>query len=205
MGEQVQFYSRRHRATAAKAAAIALAATFASSTAQADQYADVMQNYARENVLAMATSPVIIDAIRQQNQTTAAYAQPQIDALDRAWRDEVGRAERPTIDPVLGNAVSNFLRQQVAASGGVMTEAFAMDSVGLNVGTSSVTSDYWQGDEAKHAETYGAGPGAVHIGDIEFDDSTQSYQGQVSVAVVDPGTGSVIGALTVGLNAEMLF
>lgn len=188
-----------------KPLAFAVCLALTGGAAAADQYGEVMQTYARENILGWASDPVLIGAVRQQNQTTSSYSQSQINALDTAWRQEVGRPDRPTIDPVLNNATSDFLRARVAESGGVMTEAFVMDGVGLNVATSSTTSDYWQGDEAKHSETYGTGGAAVHIGNIEYDDSTQSYQGQVSVTLVDPASGAVIGAVTVGLNAEMLF
>ena len=79
-----------------------------------------------------------------------------------------------------------------------------MDAQGLNVAASDMTSDYWQGDEAKHSETYGAGPDGFHISEIEFDDSTQRYQAQVSFTLIDPATGSAIGAVTVGVDAESL-
>ena len=79
-----------------------------------------------------------------------------------------------------------------------------MDALGLNVAASDTTSDYWQGDEAKFTETYGVGPDATHLGDIELDESSQSYQGQISMTIVDPATGSAIGAITVGVNADAL-
>ncbi len=80
-----------------------------------------------------------------------------------------------------------------------------MDALGLNVAASGVTSDYWQGDEDKYSKSYGAGPGAVFVDAIEFDESSQSYQGQVSFSLTDPVTGQMIGAVTVGLNAEAFF
>ena len=40
------------------------------------------------------------------------------------------------------------------------------------------------------------------VDDVEFDESSQAYQSQVSVAVVDPKTNKVIGAVTVGVNVE---
>lgn len=80
-----------------------------------------------------------------------------------------------------------------------------MDAHGLNVAASGTTSDYWQGDEAKFTETYSRGAGAIHVGDVEFDESASGYLGQVSAPIVDPATNTVIGAITVGLNAEMLF
>ena len=171
----------------------------------ADRYSDVMGGYAHDHGMTWAADPAIVAAIRAQNDRTAGLAQDDIDSLDLTWRQEIGKRTHPTIDAVLANPVSDMLRARVAESDGVVTEVFIMDARGLNVASSAVTSDYWQGDEAKFSETFGRGAGAMHVGEIEFDVSTQSYQGQVSVAVTDPDSGRAIGAITVGLNAEMLF
>ena len=79
-----------------------------------------------------------------------------------------------------------------------------MDAKGLNVGQSDVTSDYWQGDEDKWQRTYPVGPDALLIGEVEQDESTQRFQTQVSLSVVDPADGAVIGAVTVGIDVETL-
>jgi hypothetical protein len=79
-----------------------------------------------------------------------------------------------------------------------------MDNKGLNVGQSGITSDYWQGDEAKWQKTYGKGPDAILIDDVEFDESSQTFQSQVSLPVVDSISGEVIGAVTVGVNMDLL-
>jgi hypothetical protein len=79
-----------------------------------------------------------------------------------------------------------------------------MDAKGLNVGQSDVTSDYWQGDEAKWQKTYGAGSGVVFVDGVEEDESTQALQSQASVTISDPETGEPIGAITVGINLDML-
>jgi hypothetical protein len=67
-----------------------------------------------------------------------------------------------------------------------------------------VTTDYWQGDEAKWQETFGDGSGATHISEVEFDDSTGAYQTQVSLPLRDPETGELIGAITFGINVQSL-
>lgn len=77
---------------------------------------------------------------------------------------------------------------------------FVMDNLGANVCMSDKTSDHWQGDEPKFTESYKGGQGAVHIGDVIFDDSTQAYLVQVSVPVTDGGT--VIGAITIGVDVD---
>lgn len=164
-----------------------------------------MRSFYETNILAWAMSPIIVDAINAQNEVSADFDPARIDRLDRMWRDEIGAAERPTIDGVLNNQAADFLRRQVASSDGAITEVFIMDAQGLNVAASQVTSDYWQGDEAKHQATYGAGAGAVHFGDIELDESSQQYQGQISMTIVDSDTGQPVGAITVGVNASSLF
>ena len=87
----------------------------------------------------------------------------------------------------------------------MIAEVFIMDAQGLNVAASAVTSDYWQGDEAKFQQTYGVGPDAVHISEVELDESTQTYQAQVSLSLTDPATGALIGAVTFGLNAQAFY
>lgn len=173
-------------------------------SAQANDFAPAMQSYLEADVQPWANSEQIVAAINAQNATTSGYDQAMIDAMDLRWRAEVGGSDTPTITPVLTGAAADFLRGQVESSGGRITEIFIMDAQGLNVAASAITSDYWQGDEAKHAETYGRGADAVHLGEIEFDESTQTYQGQISLTIVDPATGQAIGAMTIGVDAEAL-
>ena len=172
--------------------------------AQADEFAPAMQSYLDSDIRAWANAEPLVAAINAQNAQTAGYDQAMIDDLDTRWRAEVGSGDTPTITPVLSNAAADFLRQQVEAAGGRITEVFIMDARGLNVAASAVTSDYWQGDEAKFSETYGKGADAVHLGDIEFDESSDTYQGQISLTIVDPASGQAIGAMTVGVDAESL-
>lgn len=173
-------------------------------SAHANEFAPAMQSYLDADIRAWANSEQIVAAINAQNATTSSYDQAMIDTLDLRWRAEVGGSDTPTIAPVLSGATADFLRAQVEAAGGRITEVFIMDAKGLNVAASAITSDYWQGDEEKHAETYGRGVDAVHLGDIEFDESTETYQGQISLTIVDPATGQAIGAMTVGVDAEAL-
>lgn len=185
---------------------VAAAAFLAAAVpASANDFDLVMREYLETEIATWATDPILVSEIRARNAQNGALSQADIDALDTAWRAEIGATETPTISPILGNAASDFLRERVAASAGAITEAFAMDSRGLNAAASDVTSDYWQGDEAKFQDTFGAGAGAVHISDIELDESTQSYQAQVSLTIIDPETGAPLGALTVGVDPEALF
>lgn len=171
--------------------------------AYANEYADQLTELANGQLKEIAQNPVLVTAIEAQNKETAGYDQAKIDALDAQWRAEVDAASKPLIDGVLSNATSDYLKQVQDESEGLYTEIFAMDAKGLNVGQSSVTSDYWQGDEGKWQNTYGAGADAIDIGDVEQDESTQTFQSQVSIPVVDDA-GNPIGAITFGINVEYL-
>lgn len=186
-----------------KTLALALIATAAAAQADND-YEPQMRAYLADHLSNWIEAPVLVEAIKAQNARNAALTQDQIATLDKAWTAEVGKPDMPTIAPVMKNPAADFLRQQMAGSGGAILEAFVMDDKGLNVAVSAPTSDYWQGDEPKWQKTYAAGAGAVEIGKVDFDESTQTYEAQISTTIVDPATHQPIGAITVGLNIEAL-
>ena len=175
-----------------------------SGTALANDFEPQLTELAQTEIAAIAASPEVIAAVRAQNAETAGYDQAKIDELDQTWRAEVGSSSQSMVADVLARPASRFLTQKREESAGLMTEIFVMDSRGLNVAQSDVTSDYWQGDEAKWQDTFPNGPGALHISEIEEDESTQTFQSQVSMTVIDPDNGAAIGAITVGVNIEMM-
>jgi hypothetical protein len=177
---------------------LALVASVEAATA--DEFTEALERFLETEIVGWAEDDRLIDAINAQNGQTIGYDQARIDELDQMWRAEVGQSVTPTITPVLENPLSAMLRDTVSNSGGRILEVFVMDARGLNVAASAPTSDYWQGDESKFTETYGRGAGSSHISEVEFDESTQSYQGQISITVVDPGTGDAIGAITFGVD-----
>ncbi|WP_187969828.1 hypothetical protein [Aquibium microcysteis] len=172
--------------------------------ALAQDHVGPITDYVKANVATWLSDPVVIGAINEQNAAHAGLSQADIDTLDKQWRAEVEAGSKPMIDKVLGNALSKFLAARQAEAGGMITEAFVMDNKGLNVGQSDITSDYWQGDEAKWQKSFGAGAGAIFVDEVEKDESTQTLQSQVSVAISDPATGQVIGAITLGIDVEGL-
>lgn len=177
-----------------------LRATAADTGALHDQIAGLVASEFR----ALGTAPVIVEAVLAGNAAHAASSQAEIDGLDAAWRAELDESTRPTIDQILNNAASDYLRGIEDQAPGRIMEAFVMDMKGLNVAAAQPTSDFWQGDEDRFLKTYPLGPEAIHVGEIEFDESSQTYQVQVSFTLTDPATGAPIGAMTLGLNAETL-
>ena len=175
-------------------------AVFCAAPVLADEYIEAVQGLYDAEIKSWLKSPLIVSAVNAQNEKHAGFSQAEIDALDQQWRAETGASAQPMIEAVLGSELSGYLKSVKEQGQGLYTEIFVMDARGLNVAQSDVTSDYWQGDEDKWLETFDTGVDAIHIGEIEEDESTQMFQSQFSITVVDPATGSAIGAVTIGIN-----
>ncbi len=182
----------------------AVAAVFLCGSAIANEFAAPITKLADTQVREWIKDPIVVNAIKAQNVKHANMTQADINKLDKQWMAETGSSSQPLIKSLLSNDLSKFLRAKKEASKGLFTEIFVMDNKGLNVGQSDVTSDYWQGDEAKWQKTFLVGPKAIHISDVKKDESTQTYQSQLSLPVVDPANNQVIGAITLGVNVEQL-
>ena len=83
--------------------------------ATAQDFAAAMGDFLDQHVVGWAADPVLLDAIRDQNAAHEWIEQSRIDALDRAWQDEIGRSVTPTISTVMENPASDFLRARVNA------------------------------------------------------------------------------------------
>ena len=163
-----------------------------------------VKKYLAANVVPWLNDTIVIEALKAQNTKHAALAEADILKLDKEWRAQVDAPSKSLIESVAKNPLSAFLSTKKMESKGLLTEIFVMDDKGLNAGQSDVTSDYWQGDEAKWQKTFKAGADAVFVDKVEKDESTQQLQVQVSVSIKDPETGKVIGAVTLGINVDQL-
>ncbi|MBW6507076.1 MAG: hypothetical protein K0B00_10060 [Rhodobacteraceae bacterium] len=161
------------------------------------------RDYVEARIPQWRADPVLIAAVLAQNAAHASLTEAAILELDTKWRAEVGQSEQPTIRPVLTNEAAQVLRAIEHDAGGTVAEVFVMDNRGLNVAVADVTSDYWQGDEEKFTATYPVGADAIHVGEVDFDESSQLFEIQVSFTFTD-ASGAPIGAMTVALNAEAL-
>ena len=186
------------------AAAGCLLGLLATGAQAAEPHVELVQRFADSTVRQWISEPVLIAAIKAQNERHAGLTQAEIDSLDIQWRTETALSRKPLITEVTDNALSKRLVALKAGTEGVVTEVFVMDNRGLNVAISDVTSDFWQGDEDKWQKTFLAGPGAIFIDAVELDPSTDSFQSAVSFAVTDPESGQVIGSITVGVDIDEL-
>lgn len=175
-----------------------------SNLALAHEHDNALNDLGKNTLPKWVNNSAVTEQIKSQNSKTKDMSEAEIIVLDKQWRAETNSASQPLIEEVLGRPLSAYLAKVKEESQGLYTEIFVMDAKGMNVGQSDVTSDYWQGDEAKWQKTYLEGPSAIHIGDIEMDESSQQFQAQLSLSVVDPASGTVIGAVTVGINLDAL-
>jgi hypothetical protein len=193
-----------HRMPALAAALASTLLLSGQAHAQQDVRTTAVVEFIDRAVRPWLKEPAVVNALIAQNAAHAGLSQADIQDMDARWRAELYSAARPMIEAQLSNALSLYLKGQQRAAQGLITEIFVMDNRGLNVGQSDITSDYWQGDEAKWLKTFGAGPGTLHVDEAERDESTQLMQSQASLPIEDPQTGEVIGAITIGVNLDAL-
>ncbi|WP_193367861.1 hypothetical protein [Pelagibius marinus] len=171
-----------------------------SSSASADEW--LIREHIIDEIRSWSSSPVILLTLEASNERYASLDQAGIDALDKQWRAEREVEDQPLITAVLSSPLSNYLTRIQARSRGLYTEIFVMDAKGLNAGQSSITSDFWQGDEGKWQKTFQVGPDAIFIDEIEINEDTGTENAQVNLSIAQDG--QVVGAITVEVNVTEL-
>lgn len=169
----------------------------------AGPHVEPITQYLNSHLRRWIGDPVIVHAVKAQNAANSGLTLGEIRTRDAEWRSETESENRPMIDKILANRASVFLRQRQEDADGTITEIILMDAHGINVAQSDVTSDFWQGDEEKFTKTFLAGPNAVFVDDALKDASSQMFQAQVAVTIVDEN-GIPIGAIAVGINLDQL-
>ncbi len=147
--------------------------------------------------------PVVSITLDAQNKRYGALTAQEVNNLDSQWRTEREAQAQPLIASTLNNPLSTYLTQVQAASAGLFTEIFVIDAKGLNAGQSAITSDFWQGDEAKFQQTFDVGAGAVFIDEPEFHAPTATWRAQANLTIEDD-MGTAIGAATIEVNLTEL-
>ncbi|WP_420429885.1 hypothetical protein [Kordiimonas sp.] len=147
--------------------------------------------------------PVVFMTLEAQNRRYANLSQANINSLDSQWRAEREADNQPLIAATLNNPLSTYLTQVQAASAGLFTEIFVIDAQGLNAGQSAITSDFWQGDEAKFQKTFDVGAGAIFIDEAELHEASGTWRAQANMTL-QSDRGQPIGAVTVEINLTEL-
>jgi hypothetical protein len=154
-------------------------------------------DFANSTLVKLGADPVIVQAVKGENGKGKTLE--QIKEIDEKWKATPGIAD--FMKAMMESECGKHL-QDIQKKTSYYAELFVMDNKGANVCMSDKTSDYWQGDEAKFTKSFNKGAGAVHVGKVKFDDSTQAYLSQVSVPVMDGK--KVIGAITIGIDIDQV-
>ena len=139
-------------------------------------------------------------AVNAQNARIGDIDQAEIDRLDKQWRAEREADDKPLIAATLSNPLSVYLSRMQGKSVGLFVEIFVMDDKGLNVGQSSITGDYWQGDEAKFQKTFPEGGMETFIDEAEWDEDFKIWRAQVNIPIRNEDGSKKIGAATIEVN-----
>lgn len=164
----------------------------------ADKASDEVKEFIKKQLLQVCTNKVFVAEVKAQNAKKISLE--EIKRIDKEWVD--AEDELPIHTQVMGNSCAKEI-SKLAKQLKAMGETFVMDNQGANVGQNALTSDYWQGDEAKWQKAYNEGKGGVVIGDVKLDKSTNRVEQKVSLPIIDED-GNVIGAVCIGLDPDQL-
>ncbi|MDM7925371.1 MAG: PDC sensor domain-containing protein [bacterium] len=173
----------------------ACAAVWTAGAVAGEKAPEKVVSAVRNQVMQWGTDRVIVEAVRAENAKRKTL--DQIKAADQKWIATPGVTDE--MRSLMESACGKRLKALQATRSDVV-ELFVMDNQGALVAMTNKTSDYWQGDEDKFVKSYNGGAGALHLSDVQFDDSTQMYVVQASFPVKDGAR--VIGAVTVGISVE---
>jgi hypothetical protein len=143
-------------------------------------------------------------SVETQNKRYGKLSQEEIEKLDKQWVAERKSDDKPLIASTLSNPLSVYLSRMQGKSLGLFAEIFVMDDKGLNVGQSSITSDFWQGDEAKFEKTFPVASDAVFIDEPEWDKDAGIWRAQINFTLTAADGKKPIGAATVEVNLTEL-
>lgn len=156
-----------------------------------------VKKFVAEHLLAYCSDATLAKEVAVHNNKKISL--DKIKALDQEWKD--AEEELPIMLEVLENTTAKKLRE-IMKKHPEIVEVFVMDNQGAVVGENDLTSDYWQGDEAKWQNSFAKGQGGVDVGKEELDKSSNQVLQQVSLPIIKDG--QVIGAVTWGLNVSKI-
>lgn len=139
--------------------------------------------------------PVLLGNARNQYLSIEA-----INRIDQQWIEEVRTGEFDLIAEVLSRDLSTRLALIRRQSQGVFSELFITDIHGTTLGTSDITSDWFQGDEGPF-DAIVTRREPVQIEAIAYDESTRRFLSQIALPIRDTN-GDLIGMLVAGVNVE---
>ncbi|PDT15850.1 hypothetical protein CO670_15235 [Rhizobium sp. J15] len=165
-------------------------------------YVPLVRDYVERRVRPIVETPLVLNAIAEQNAEFGNVSEMDMRVLDEAYRSEIGKPHLHMVKLLLDKSVSHYLKSKQDASQGAIVEFFVTDNHGLNVGQSTITADYWQGDEEKYLKTFAKGSREIFIDRAERNESTQMLETQASFVVLDDKDRPIgVATVTIAIDA----
>ncbi|MFI5013321.1 MAG: hypothetical protein ACHQAY_13345 [Hyphomicrobiales bacterium] len=144
--------------------------------------------------------PVLLEALREQNAALADKDEAWALAQDRIWNAERIEGGGPLQRSYMERPASQYLRDVVTRSDGLVTHAFLIDAKGRMAAAPFLSFNFWQFDKPKFHYTFARGAGARDVSWLQL-----SWDGSHPVCwraetMVDPRTGAPIGVLALEVN-----
>jgi len=149
------------------------------------------------------TSPILLNSNNEFDKLS--NVQEILDTGDISWRGD----ESPLIKSVMDNVLSSELILHFKDVGtpvqgtypNIFSEVFVSNKYGAVVAASNKITDYNQSDEQWWQEAKESG---LYIGDVAFDESSNSYSLTIATKIVD-SDGDFLGVLKAFLSMDTLF
>ena len=159
---------------------------------------DLLKRFVKANLIPLCINKTFVQQVMMQNAKQVSLE--EIQKIDEQWKE--AEDELPIQAEKMGNVCAKEIHKIVKQLP-VLGETFVMDNQGANVGQNALTSDYWQGDEAKWKNSYKNAKGGIDVSDRKLDKSTNVVDQKVSLPIID-AEGKVIGAVCFGVKTEKL-
>lgn len=156
-----------------------------------DAWVPIIQTWTRNTIL--------LQHLQRLNDDRSSWPAEEVEAIEAAWRQTDHPLQEPDLiqhlDPELARQLSQWQEQQ----NGVVSEIFVTDANGWLAATVEATSDFIQSDE-RIFQSVADGDRRWHVSTIRYDESSQLFQSQISIPVLEDGT--LLGVLVVGIDVE---
>ncbi|MCP8900666.1 substrate-binding periplasmic protein [Gilvimarinus xylanilyticus] len=122
-----------------------------------------------------------------------------IQRQDSQWRARYRNGQQTELLALMDAELLGVIRAW-RAENPLVSEIIVMGTQGLTLAATPVTSDYWQGDEAKFQQGAAMPAGHWFFDEVSYDQSARRFQVQVSVPVITESEH--LGVLTLGVDIE---
>lgn len=163
----------------------------------AARIAERLDTFMRErmsDVVAWASTPVVIDAARKAAETHRAAGLTELSINDV----EARFSDRKSLD--VSPQANSYLSRQIEGSTH-FGEVFITDANGFNAALTGATSDFVQRDENWWKIAWENG---ISVGEVESDDSARIWSVDIAVRIDDPATGHSLGVMKAVLGVSLI-